>query len=182
MRKKWDEFYKDRILSVLPISGKKVKSKEIYKNAKLSRAYVAKYLNELVASGIVEKVQESRKNVYYRYARADIRFESLIDNFMRELQTALSELPEQISANEKELKEKTGVNIDIRTILSKHERYYKSYLQGYILNTLIRKTHELLEMHFPDLRNHDYYVGVFKSGGLHILPKEFVDPFLSTES
>jgi hypothetical protein len=100
---------------------------------------------------------------------------------MKEIQTALSELPEQISVHEKDLKEKTGEEIDERTILRKHERYYENFLTGYILTTLIRKSHELLEMRFPDLRNHDYYVGTFKSG-VHILPKEFVDQALSTKN
>lgn len=164
--------YKDRILSVLPVNGEKVQAKEIYKNAKfpnaknpIPRAYVAKYLKELVASGIVEKIEESRKNVYYRRCE-NVRLNLLISNFFSEIQTSLSELPNQLSTFKNNSKEE-AIEVDVTT-LSENERYLKAY----ILLVLIDKAHELLEMEFPELKN--FYMRTTKRD-LHIVSEEMFD-------
>jgi predicted transcriptional regulator len=157
MVKKWGGYYQERVLSVLPVDGTKVRSKDIYDKSNIPRAYVAKYLNELREKGFVEKIQESRKSVYYKRCEK-VRLEAMLYNFIAELQTAFSNLPEP--------------ELDFKMIWAKSKMGYipneftndvkKSFLKGYILTLLMLKANELLRS-IPELKNIEYYIKITES-------------------
>ena len=173
--KNWFPSYKEAVLLVLPVNGDKIQAKEIYKNAKLlnkkkpiPRAIVARYLKELVANGIVERIEESRKSVYYRRCEK-VRLSVLIESFMEEIQTALTALsddPLTFSDFKRDLRnigKKEGIEFNMIINIAEDTPETQRFLKRYILILIFRKAYELLEKKFPELRNFD----------LHIIPKKF---------
>lgn len=104
MAKGWS--YEEGIRQLLQSDGSKMKSKDLYAKAKkkygLSSATVAKYLKILEEKEEIERTQLSQKNVFYHRCE-NVRLQHLIDDFMKEIDKTLSELPGEISDIEKQL-------------------------------------------------------------------------------
>lgn len=163
MVRRWSGYYKKRILDLLPADGSKIRSKGIHAKARemgIGPNTVQNYLNLLVGEGSVKLVAEKPKEVYYsRCERA--RIENLISEFMKEIDSALSEVPIEFRDVERKLIEESSTEEEGKKDVERL-RNDPRYLRSLIIDALLIKAVEMFRATFPPhLRDKDFYVGYF---------------------
>jgi hypothetical protein len=179
--KKWIRWHKEKVRKILPV-GEKIRAKDLIDKARhqqMNPTKVYQCLKIMMEEGEVRKFKEKPKEAYFvRFE--DARVENLIGNFFSELNTTLTEMPDEVRTI------RNGV-LDFAADFVKCSDPSQRE-QGKVINAvdkrsvgriayslLLKHVFETIKTIEPELKNTNFYVDAEGS----FVPKEWVDKKIS---